>query len=408
VTELRAIQRSGQPSPATGMDKAGALSATELGIEVVSDVAGIRALKSDYDYLYRVSGNDLPFALQEWHLTWCEHFLNQSGLIHDQPLFCVLRLASGECVAIVPLIMTRRRLGPIRLATVSLIGSDPGLTEIRTPIIKPGYERLVVRAVHARLAQIPDWDWIQWNGVNGPLAEALAGEIAPQWSKVSNDYLLDLPATWQEFRAGMKRNARESMRHCYNSLKRDGHAFELVVARTPQEVRPALERFLELHAMRASMPWGAKHPNLFSGHAQQEFLYSVGAALAARDVMRVFQLRIGTQIVAARIGFLVGDSVYLYYSGFDPVWARYSVMTTTVIEAFKYAIAGGVKTINLSLTGEQSKLRWRPRLVEFRTAIVRRPLLSSRIKCGAYQAATSGDNAPLRVLRGLWAKRNWD
>ena len=49
------------------------------------------------------------------------------------------------------------------------------------------------------------------------------------------------------------------------------------------------------------------------------------------------------QIVAMRLGFVVDDSLYLYYSGYDPLWARYSVMTTTVAEALKYAIACGLQ-----------------------------------------------------------------
>jgi hypothetical protein len=61
----------------------------------------------------------------------------------------------------------------------------------------------------------------------------------------------------------------------------------------------------------------------------RDFLYAVCNNLAARDAVRLFQLRIGAEIVASRIGFAVGDSIYLYYSGFDPAWGRYSVMTTT-------------------------------------------------------------------------------
>jgi CelD/BcsL family acetyltransferase involved in cellulose biosynthesis len=129
----------------------------------------------------------------------------------------------------------------------------------------------------------------------------------------------------------------------------------------------------------------------------------------ARDAVRVFQLKIGPEIVASRVGFVVGDSVHLYYSGFDPAWARYSVMTTTVAEAFKYAIAHGLTTVNLSLTGEQSKLRWRPRLVEFHSALVHREALSSRIVCTAYRVAMSSNGASARLLKSLfWLHRDWN
>jgi CelD/BcsL family acetyltransferase involved in cellulose biosynthesis len=386
-----------------------ALPVGELTADIVVSVEGIRALKPDYELLYRLTDNTLPFALQDWHLAWCERFLNRDAQIRDRPRFYVLRDSAGACVAIVPLIFSRRRLGPLKLGMLDFIGSDPGLTEIPIPLIQPGYERLTVRAVHESLATVRDWDWIQWTGISGALAEAMALEIEPEWHEIKNDYLLDLPSSWEEFHAGLKRNIRESLRHCYNSLKRDGHAFELVVARAPGEIRQALDRFLTLHAMRANMAWGRKHPNRFSSRASQEFLYDVCERLAARGAVRVFQLKIGPEIVASRIGFVVGDSVYLYYSGFNPAWARYSVMTTTVAEALKYAIANRLKTVNLSLTAEQSKLRWRPRLVEFHSASVPRDSLGSRIAYRAYREVVSGGGRAGRLLMRLgWFRRDWN
>src|SRR3984885_3546755 len=381
----------------------------ELTTEIITTVAGIRALERDYEHLYQVTGNTLPFAVQEWHLAWCEHFLNRSPPLQDSPRFCVLRSPSGACVALVPLILTRRRLGPLRVATLAPIGADPALTEIRKALVTPGYERLTVRAVQESLSEVTDWDWIHWSGLSEPMAEALTRETAPRWYEVSEDYILDLPSSWEEFRAGLKRNIRESLRHCYNSLRRDGHKFEFVVARTPAEVRAALPRFMQLHAARAAMVGGTHHPDRFASAVAQEFLCDVCGRLAVRDAVRVFQLRIAGAVVASRIGFVVGRSVYLYYSGFDPRWARYSVMTTTVAEALKYAIANGLNSVNLSPTGEQSKLRWRPRLVEFRSALVHRGGLRSRLKCSAYRLALSGSGAPARLLKNLgWPARSWN
>lgn len=414
MTELNAAER-GVPLTAKtrdaislGDEESIGSHSVEITTDIVTNIEGIRALKPDYEHLYRATGNTLPFALQEWHLSWCAHFLNRDPHVQEWPRFFVLRDSIAECVAIVPLIFSRQSLGPFKFGMVSLIGADPGLTEIRSPLVKPGYERLCVRAVHESVATVRHWDWIQWSGIGEALAAALARETTPRWCRVSDDYVLDLPGSWEEFRAGLKRNVRESLRHCYNSLKRDGHAFEFVVAREREEVQQALGRFLELHALRAKMAWGTSHPDRFSHRSLRDFLYDVCNSLAARDSVRLLQLRIGAEIVASRIGFVVGNSMYMYYSGFDPAWARYSVMTTTVAETFKYAIANGIRTVNLSLTGEQSKLRWRPRRVEFRTALVGRQSLSSRIKCGAYRAAMLRDDAPTQVLKSLWPHRNWD
>ena len=362
----------------------------------------------DYEHLHHVAGDTLPFALHEWHSAWCDHFLNRHAKIEDQPLFCIVRDGTRECVGIVPLISTRRKLGPLKLVTVGLIGADPGLTEIRGPLIKPGYEQPTLQAVRHALARVPDWDWIEWNGLNEEAAAALDRETEAQWCGVSEDYVLDLPSSWEQFRTQLGRNVRESLRHCYNSLKRDGHAFEFVVARERKEVRQALGPFFALHGMRAAMTHGPKHPDRFAGRALQTFFYDVCDRLAARDAVRIFQLRIAGEIVASRVGFLTHDSVYFYYSGFDPAWGRYSVMTTTLAEALKYSIANGIKTANLSLYTERSKLRWRPRRVEFRSALISREPLRSRVACTAYRWVRSSDATTARLLKGLWLHRQWN
>jgi CelD/BcsL family acetyltransferase involved in cellulose biosynthesis len=380
----------------------------DLTTEVVGTLEGIRALGGDYEQLYRASGNTLPFALQEWHLAWCRHFLNLEANAEDRVLFHVLRKGS-ECVGIVPFILTRRRVRGLRIRTVALLGSDQGLSEIRNPLIKAGYEQAVVRAVHASLVRNHEWDWVQWHRVSLALADALDREAQPHWYDATDDYVLDLPASWEALRATLSRNLKESLRHCYNSLRRAGHTFEFLVARERAELGAALHRFLELHSLRAAAADGPLHPNRFAGRALQDFLYEVCDRLADRDAVRVYQLRIGSDIVASRVGFVVNGSVYLYYSGFDPAWAHHGVMTTTVAEAIKYSIAEGIKSVNLSPHGEQSKLRWRPRLVVYPSALVQRENLTSRILCRTYRVALSNKGTGAKLLRGLfWPHRNWD
>jgi len=408
LESARNFARVIRSKPNPGRFEPGESDSARVTIEIVTDVEGIQALRPDYDHLHQVVGNTLPFALHEWHVAWCDHFLNRHAKIEDQPLFCVVRDATRECVGIVPLISTRRTLGPLKLVTVGLMGADRGLTEIRGPLIKPGYEQSTLQAVRHALARVPDLDWIEWVGLNKETAAALARETETQWCGVTEAYVLDLPSSWDQFRPQLGRNLRESLRHCYNSLKRDGHAFEFVVARERDDVRQALGRFFALHGMRAAMTHGPKHADRFAGRALQTFFYDVCDRLAARDAVRIFQLRIAGEIVASRVGFVVHDSVYLYYSGFDPSWGRYSVMTTTTAEALKYSIANGIKTANLSLHMERSKQRWRPRPVEFHSALIGRELLRSRMACTAYRWVRSSDAAAARLLKGLWFHRQWN
>jgi CelD/BcsL family acetyltransferase involved in cellulose biosynthesis len=378
---------------------------SQVTLETVATLEGIAALRADYEHLHGVTGNVLPFALHEWHLTWCRHFLDCDPYIHDEPLFYILRDTARNCVAIVPFILSQRRLGPLKIVSLGLLGADPAITEIRAPMIKRGYEHMMTAAVRAALAQVRGWDWIHWTGVNGDLAEAMTAGTPLEWQPPLADFVLDLPPTWEEFRAGLKRNIRESLRHCYNSLKRDGHRFELVVIEDPAGLRQGLDQYLALHKMRAGLTDTAIHVDRFASQICRDFLYEVCERLAARGVVRLFAMKIGPRIVAMRLGFAVGDSLYLYYSGFDPEWARYSVMTTTVAEAIKYAIAHGLKTVHLSPTPDISKTRWGPRQVDYGSAYEPNDRFRSRLAHRAYLTARSDSGIQSKILQRLNAAR---
>jgi CelD/BcsL family acetyltransferase involved in cellulose biosynthesis len=375
---------------------------------LVESVEGVAALRTEFEHLQTVTKNRLPFALFDWQLAWCRHFLNRQADIVEKPLFHVIRTASGRCVAIVPLIQTQRRLGPFHVRSVCMLGADPAITEIRTALVEPGYEEAAARLVHGSLSHSLRRDWVEWTGLGDAFGAAIGQLRGLSWEPLQPSYVVDLPTSWSEFHRGLKRNIRESLRHCYNSLKRAGHTFELRVDRDPGAVREALPRFLELHEMRAKMTGAPPHSNRFATPELQAFLSAVCGELALCDVVRVFQLVIGGQVVASRIGFVVRDSLYLYYSGFDPQWASFSVMTTVVAEAIKYAISVGLTTVNLSAGTDVSKTRWGPRALAYQTAYEPGPGLRSRLTLQAYRNARSGGGLQGWLLQRLGPGRHWD
>lgn len=379
-----------------------------VSVETVTTVDGVAALRPCYERLQQATGNTLPFALHDWHLAWCRHFLNCNPRIRDEPLFYVVRDSEGACVALLPFIVSRRRVGPLSIVSVDLLGADPAITEIRAPMIVPGYELLTAHAVQHRLAKTGSWDWIHWSGITAAFGQALGTDGRLRWLAPLSDFVLDLAPSWEEFRRGLKRNIRESLRHCYNSLKRDGHEYELQVIDSGPELRRNLDRFIELHVMRANLASAVPHANRFASRTSRDFLYDVCERLSKSGTLRLFQLKIASHIVAMRIGFAVGDCLYLYYSGYDPAWARYSVMTTTVAETVKYAIEHGFKTVNLSPTKDLSKMRWSPREIVYPCAYQQGARLRSRLARRAYVKARSGTGLQSRLLqRWIPARRNW-
>jgi CelD/BcsL family acetyltransferase involved in cellulose biosynthesis len=385
-------------------------STLDVRIEVVTDREGLVRLKADYDRLHEATANTLPFALHEWHLAWWDHLSQNTKRIRDALRIHVFRDASDACIAIVPLILTRRQVGYFSIGTFCFLGSDPNITELRPTLVIPGQEGLVAAMLREKLAETDGWDWIRWSCIDGPFFDALTSDATLAPKDETPDYLLDLAPTWEAFRAGLKRNVRESLRHCYNSLKRDGLDFAVEVAETPDAVRSGLDVFLRLHTSRADLKDTIVHPNRFDGEGRRRFLYDVCDRLAQRGVARVFLLKIKGEIVAARIGFVVGSSLYLYYSGFDPAWSKYGVATTVVAEAMKYAISQKLTVVNLSTGTDVSKTRWGARPVTYVDVSEARQTLKSQALFAAYLRVFQLMKEPapwMQPLIRVLPKRGW-
>jgi CelD/BcsL family acetyltransferase involved in cellulose biosynthesis len=340
-----------------------------LHLETVVSMQALESLEGEYERLNRVTGNGLPFALHEWHLSWCRQWLNCNPRVQDDLAIQVMRNRAGSCVAIIPMLRSVRTLGPLRVRSFNMLGPDPALSETHPSLVEPGFEAAAAAAIQQNLAATPDWDWVNWSGLSPRLAKALGRHAELVWFEPQRGYLIDLPPTWEQLRARLKRNIRESLRHCYNSLKREGLEFQLAIHAEPVEIAPALERFFELHRQRAQLGGVSSHPDHFRNEGAREFLRDVCTRLAARRMVRVFELNIGGQVVASRVGFVVGHTLDMYYSGFDPRWARYSVTTTILAEAIKYAIACGLKSVDLSPGRIVSKTRWSPREIAYAHAV---------------------------------------
>lgn len=337
-------------------------------VETITDEAGLARLAPEWAALDAGLSPRTPFSSPLWCATWWRHFARSRLSARDR--MRVLAVREGTRLAgVAPMMLTTRpSVGPIRARELQFFGADAYMTELRGPVCRPEESDAVVAALDAHLkARASEWDWVQWRGLRKAEPEAAWPHAALPLDGYAEltDHYLTLPATWEAFRGGLPRNIKESLRKCYNSLARDGHAFGLRVVSGPEEAEAALRTFLDLHRGRAAVTGTVDHIDVFAAPETRRFLLDYGAALARAGELRVFQLVVGEAVVATRIGIVLGRELYLYYSGYDPAWGRYSVMTTAVAEAIRWAIGEGFSLVNLSTGTDVSKMRWRPQQVVF-------------------------------------------
>jgi hypothetical protein len=83
----------------------------------------------------------------------------------------------------------------------------------------------------------------------------------------------------------------------------------------------------------------------------------------------------------------MANTLYLYYSGWEPAYGKYSVMTTLHAEIIQHAIARGLSSVHLSTGKDVSKTRWGAHEVSYVSGVQLASRPSSQAKYVAYQAS---------------------
>lgn len=314
-----------------------------------------------------------PFTSPLWHSLWWKHFARSGVLTRDEFFLHTVRDADGRLVAVVPLVKIHRPgYGPLRFCKIQFLGADPSLTEIRGIVCHPSRQREVVEALlnHFKYEDA-DWDVFKWSGVRTDVGAQRPLE-ALQRSTIERslpDYVVPLPGSWQEFHARLSNNTRKSLRKGYEFIDRDGHKLEFRVIDEQAELKKALNRFFALHKARSQADDMAYHRDNFAVKRHREFLADAVQGFAAQGGARAFEMYVNGDLAAIRLAFVFDQELYLYFSGFDPEWKKYGVMTTLVVEIIKWAIEQKLGLLNLSTGKDLSKLRWKPEEITFQDIV---------------------------------------
>ncbi len=367
-------------------------------IERIANFAELEKLAPQWEEIDCLSSPRMPFTSFLWNRLWWRHFREDRLWVRDELFVLAVRDGQGRLIAIAPMMRTLRPAwGPLRLRDIQFFGADPNITELRGLACAPENFNVAVRALHAYLMDHADkWDSLQWCGI--PAGDSAKVLGSPRHWRTVKNYYLRLPGSWEELRSGLSRNMKEALRKCYNSLKREGHAFTFRAVGEPAEVDGALDSFFELHQARAHLAGTVPHPDSFKTAKARRFLRDYARHMAARDKLRIFQLDIGGQVVATRIGFLLGDELYLYYSGYSPQWSKFSVMTTLTAEAIKWAVERQFRIVNLSTGNDYAKARWQPSEVTTDDYMIRS--CTSRSRLADSRLVTLLRRAPPRSILG--------
>jgi CelD/BcsL family acetyltransferase involved in cellulose biosynthesis len=307
-------------------------------IETVSTAEGFEALQPEWDNLVRAMPRPSPFLLHGWLAEWCRHCGGAELRVH-------VARRDGRLVGALPLVL-RRRAG-LRVATF-MGGPESVLADV---LLAAGEESDVCEAL-ARHAE-SGCDVVDLHGL--PAESRIAAALGRRLDVIQRleAPVLDLTDGWDaSYRAKTSSKKRSLHRRRRRQLAGLG-SLDVSVARSPDELGPALEDAFALHARR----WdGRPDGSGFASAAGRRFQRAALSRLAAIDVARIVTLRVAGRAAAFHYYFALEGCRYVHRLAFDPALARFSPGLVNTLDALEAAADEGLQRVEFLGGDERYKV----------------------------------------------------
>ncbi len=306
--------------------------------ETLSSIEELDSLVTEWDELVRAMPKPTPFFLHGWILAWLRHYAGDA-----EPAIHIAR-RNGELVAALPLVV-RKRFG-LRIA--SFVGDDHPFVDL---LLAAGESLETATALATHAAQSHDCASLGMIAAKSVIAKS-CGKRLRLVPRVDSP-ILDLDRDFESvYREKYSARARQNHSRCLRRLSELGKV-EFVLAKTPEELAPALEEAFRLHALR----WQERYDgSTFRTSAGQDFNRDALQALAKLGVARILTMKLDGRAIAFAYYFVLSGRMFGYRLAFDPAYARYSPGVLSLLANIEQAADEGVIAVEILGDTEQHKL----------------------------------------------------
>jgi CelD/BcsL family acetyltransferase involved in cellulose biosynthesis len=283
---------------------------TGVTFEAISTENSFAALGDSWNDLVRAMPRPSPHLLHPWLLSWWRHYGE------DGELAVHVAYRGDELVGALPLCVRRRR----GLRVLTFLGAEQ--IPLADLLLAEG-EGAAVGAALAKRAESTEHDFADFHGLpsSSRLAAALGASPLRLIVRAEAPVLELNGSDWQTvYQTRLSSKQRALHRRRYRQLAKLG-TIETTVARTREELTPALEDAFELHALR----WrGRPDRSEFGTATGKQFHREATAAMAELDVIRIVTLKLDGRPIAFVYDFMLEGTMYGYRLAFDPEFGRFS------------------------------------------------------------------------------------
>jgi glycosyltransferase involved in cell wall biosynthesis/CelD/BcsL family acetyltransferase involved in cellulose biosynthesis len=352
-----------QPVAESDVDARSEAHVTGLEVAVIDTAGGFAGLRQQWNLLADEMDPPSPFHSWEWAHAWWRHLALRADGRVSTPMIVTFR-RRGDLVGLAP--FYRRPVGPRPLGVTFLLpigwerGGDWGVTEQLEPLLPACHRSELIDALAG---------WLRTSRWSMAVVPGLQrSDVLPQWLAshaivrgAEQPYLYrELPASWDDLVRDLNKSMRDNIKYYPRLVSRHGYSTTFTVASSPDDVATALPVLYRLHQARARARTRVAHRDHFAPPARRSFFEEVASTLAARGLIKIGVLRIDEDPVAAQMWFENRGAMFLYYSGYAPVWSRYSVAFIATVEAIKSAMGRGATQLEFLAGRGHFKERWEP------------------------------------------------
>lgn len=363
-----------------------------MRLDVVRNADQLAPLREEWGQLSAPS----PMQSHPWLATWWEVYGGAS-----RELFTVTAREGDHLVGVAPWYRDRR--GALRMLGDGRVCSDHA-----TLLAAPGYAAAFTSRLAAWLLQKPSSAWRRLSlesldaddvACGGFVSQATAGGCLQSNRQEPGACHIDLPATWDEYLAGVSKNHRKRCRRWTREFFDTGRA-EVRVAEQPEACLAALDTLAKLHGSRRD---ALGDEGVFADPRFARFHRRVVPRLAAVGGVQLRTLYVDGQAVAAEYLLQDAQTWYAYQSGLSPQGEALSAGNLSILAMLRDVIACGCRRFDLLRGDEPYKFSWGAVHTPAATVTLRRPTLAGRVgvlRDAARQAARRVRQAPERVSLG--------
>jgi len=319
-----------------------------LRVEVIASDERLCQFEEEWRAFQRILAPATPFQTPDWLMSWWSHF--GSGTLR------VFVFRDGARVAgIVPCFLRcwkdRRQL--------TLIGS--GLSDYLGPPLADGYSEKIIAVLQSELAAFSDWDICDWQDLSDDTPLQRLGPSREDLPCTE----LEMGTSFEHFLESRPAYLRRNLRHGQERSAIVGDVqFDVCRYANPE----LLTCLVDQHGAR----WrdSGQSGMIESNHAGA-FLREVAAAMAGRDLLRIFSLRFDRQVVATILALRDESRIFGYLSAFHPGYRKYGFGHELLCRSLRYAHEQGCRWGFLR-GDEQYKLDWGARMIPKRRVTIER------------------------------------